>query len=144
MSICVLVADGSKARILSALSGHSPLQDDRDFIHSDSRLKEQELVADGVGSGSDSGGYGKHSMGHENSEHRRQAGIFARDLCSEVEKIRKKGDLHRIYLIAAPKMLGLLREGLSKQCTELLAGEISKDIVNQSIDDIRAHLPRQL
>lgn len=144
MSICVLVADGSKARILSALSGNSPLRDDKDFIHSDSRLKEQELVADGVGSGRDSGGYGKHSMGHENAEHQRQAEIFARGLCSEVEKIREKSDLHRIYLIAAPKMLGLLREGLSKQCTELLAGEIGKDIVSHSIDDIRAHLPKQL
>ena len=32
MSICVIVADGSKARILHAESGYSPLQDENDFI----------------------------------------------------------------------------------------------------------------
>lgn len=144
MSICVIVADSSKARILKAQTGNSPLQDESDFIHGDSRLREQELVADGVGSGNDSGGYGKHSMGHEKSDHQRQAEIFARELCNEVDNIRSKGDLHRIYLVAAPKMLGLLRNCLSQQCTQLVAGEVNKDIVNHDIKDIRAHLPRQL
>lgn len=144
MSICVIVADGSKARILNAESGYSPLQDENDFIHSSSRLKEQELVADGVGSGIDSVGYGKHSMGHENAGHQRQAEIFAKELCSEVDKIRENSDLRRIYLIAAPKMLGFLRDNLSKQCTGMLAGEVNKDLVNHDIEDIRSHLPKQL
>jgi len=144
MFICVIVADSSKARFLSAQSGNSPLQDDYDFIHCESRLKEQDLVADGTGSGNDSGGYGKHSMGHENASHQRQAEIFAHELCSEVDKIRQNSDLRRIYLVAASKFLGLLRGSLSKQCTELLAGEVNKDLVNHSIEDIRSHLPGKL
>ena len=82
MSICVIVADSSKARFLSALNGSSPLHDDKDYIHSESRLRDQELVADGSGSGSDSGGYGRHSMGHEKETHKLQAEIFARDIVS--------------------------------------------------------------
>ena len=144
MSICIVVADSSKARILSAQSGFSPLQDDRDYIHSESRLREQDLVADETGSGRDSGGYGKHTMGHEKAAHQQQAETFADELCSEIDKVRQNSDLREIYLVAAPKFLGLLRAGLNKQCTDLLVGEVDKDLVTHSIEDIRSHLPKHL
>jgi protein required for attachment to host cells len=144
MSICVLVADSSKARFFSAPDGHSDLQQDRDMSHSDSRLKEQDLVANGVGSASDAGGYGKHLMGHENAAHQRQAEMFANELSSELDKTRQSNGLLRIYLIAAPRFLGLLRESLSSQCTALLTSEINKDLVNHNIKDIRSHLPTHL
>ena len=144
MSICIVVADSSKARILSAERWDSPLTDSKDFIHSEGRLREQDLVADGSGSGSDSGGCGKHSMGHEKVAHQRQVETFARELCGEIDKILRNTDLRRIYLIAAPKFLGLLRNGLTKQCTELLAGEVDKNLVSHSIEDIRSHLPKRL
>ena len=144
MSICIVVADSSKARILSAHNGSSALQEDSDFIHSESRQREQDLVAGETGSGVDSGGYGKHSMGHEKAAHQKHAEIFADELCSEIEKLRENTDLRKIYLVAAPKFLGLLRASLTKQCDELLVGEVNKDLVTHSIEDIRAHLPKHL
>ncbi len=144
MSICVVVADSSKARILLAESGYGALTDDRDFVHPESRLREQDLVTDGAGNEIDSGGYGKHSMGHENAAHQKHAETFASELCGEIDKLRRNSDLHKIYLVASPKFLGLLRSSISKQCTELLVGEINKDLVNHSIEDIRSHLPKHL
>jgi protein required for attachment to host cells len=144
MPICIVVADSSRARILSAQSGASALQDNSDFIHCESRLREQDLVADKTGSGIDSGGYGKHSMGHEKAAHQQQAEIFADEICREIDKVRQNSDLRKIYLVAAPKFLGLLRASLSKQCTELVVGEVNKDLVNHSIEDIRSHLPKHL
>ncbi len=144
MSIGIVVADASKARILLAQSGSSALQDTSDFIHCESRQREQDLVAGETGSGVDSGGYGKHSMGHENAAHQQQAEIFADELCDEIYKLREKTDLRKIYLIAAPKFLGLLRASLNKQCTELLVGEVAKNLVSHSIKDIRSHLPKYL
>ena len=144
MSICVVVADGSKARILLAESGQSPLIDEKDFIHPESRLREQDLVSDGTGSESDAGGFGKHSMGHEKTAHEKEMKNFAGELCVEIDRLRQGSDLRRIYLVAAPKFLGLLRSSMSKQCSALLEGEVSKDLVSHSIEDIRAHLPRRL
>lgn len=144
MSIYVLVADSSKARILSVQDSNSPLLDKHDFIHSDSRFKERDLVSGEMGNRRDSGGFGKHSMGHEGATHQLQAELFARDLCSEVEKIRATGDLRRIYLIAAPKMLGILRHNLNKQCSELVSGEVNRNLVNHDLKDIRSHLPKRL
>lgn len=144
MSICVVVADSSRARILVAESGSSPLVDQKDFIHPESRLKEQDLVSDGSGSESDSGGFGKHSMGHEKAAHQKQAEAFAHELRDEIDKLRRTSDLRRIYLVASPKFLGLLRSSISKQCAELLSGEVNKDLVDHSIEDIRSHLPQRL
>jgi len=144
MSICVVVADSSKARILLAESGYDPLIEDRDFVHPESRLREQDLVTDGTGNEIDSGGYGRHTMGHENAAHQKHAGNFACELCGEIDKLRQSSDLHKIYLVASPKFLGLLRSSLSKQCTGLLVGEINKNLVSHSIEDIRSHLPKHL
>ncbi len=47
MSICVIVADSGRARLLHAGSGLGALQEEQDFIHSQSRLREQDLVTDG-------------------------------------------------------------------------------------------------
>jgi len=144
MSILVLVADGSRARFLNAADGGSPLMETGDFVHPESRLREQDLVSDGTGSGKDSGGYGMHSIGHEKEAHRRQQENFARELCREIDRLSGKGGLHRIYLVAPPGFLGHLRAALGKQSAKLVAGEINRDLVTGSLDDIRSHLPKRL
>lgn len=144
MPICVLVADSGKARVLLAESGRDPLIDYMDFAHPESRLREQDLVTDGAGSATETGSHGKHSIGNEKSAHRKHAEAFARELCGELDKLRRKRNLRRIYLVAAPKLLGHLRARISDQSAELLAGEIDKDLVEQSIENIRAHLPKIL
>ncbi len=144
MPISVIVADASRARILSARDRADELSEVEDLVHPESRLREQDLVADGYGSGSDSGGQGKHSMGHEKEAHDRQAEIFAKQLCDRIDKLNRREKIHRIYLVAAPGFLGLLRANLSKQCASLVAGEVKNNLVTHSLSDIRAHLPRQL
>ena len=144
VSICVVVADASRARILLAEFGDSALTENSDLVHPEGRLREQDLVSDGSGSGRDSGGHGMHSMGHEGSAQAKQAEDFAREVCVEIDRVREKGGLHRIYLLAPPKFLGKLRAAMSKQSTALIAGETDKNLVTHSVDDIRAQLPKRL
>ena len=118
MSVYVIVADSARARILSGDAGSGPLLEKQDLVHPESRQRQQDLVSD--------------------------ADDFARELVAEIEKIHRSGDLGRLYLVAAPRFLGLLRGHLSKPCRELVAGEIDKDLVRHGIDDIRAQLPRHL
>ena len=144
MSLLVLVADGSRARFLYAEDGGSTLTETEDLVHPASRLRQQQLVSDGPGSGNDSGGYGRHSMGHENTAHRKQEADFARELSSEIKRLCDQSQPHRIYLVAPPRFLGELRDCLSKQSTALLAGEVDKNLVKHGIDEIRAHLPKRM
>lgn len=142
MGIYVIVADSARARVLSAEAGVGELQDERDFVHPESRLRQQDLVSDA--GGKDAGAYGQHSMGHEKSAQEHAADSFARELVAEIENLRLSGNLNRLYLIAAPRFLGLLRGHLGKPCRELVAGEIDRDLVSHSIEDIRSHLPARL
>jgi protein required for attachment to host cells len=144
MSVCVVVANSSKAKLMLAQDAVSDLIESKDFAHPQSRLREQDLVSDGPGGAGDSGGPGRHSMGHEQEARQREAETFARELMSEVERLRQQTDLRRIYLVAPPKFLGLLRANISKPCQALLEEEINKDLVTHDNDDIRAHLPRRL
>ena len=144
MSICVVVANSSKAKLLLAENSVSPLVEEGEYGHPESRLREQDLVSDGSGSGNDSGGPGMHSMGHEQEARKREAEAFAREMALEIEKLRRKTDLRKIYLVAPPKFLGLLRDSINKQCQDLVHGEINKDLVSHSSEDIRAHLSKQL
>ena len=142
MSVYVVVADSARARILSGEAGSGPLTEENDLVHPESRLRQQDLVSDA--SGSEAGGFGNHSMGHEKSAKDTAAHDFARQVVAEIEKIHRSGELGRLYLVAAPRFLGMLREHLGKPCRELVAGEIDKELVQHGIDDIRAHLPRLL
>ena len=144
MSIWILVADSSRARILSADDRTAPLQEIKDLIFPEGRLREQDLVTDGSGAGNGTSGNGTHSMGHEKDAHEHQVKGFARNLCSELAKAAQNNDIRKIYLMAPPKFLGLMRSGLSKLCADKVVGEISKNLVNHSVDDIRGHLPRAL
>lgn len=144
MPISVVVADGSKARLLTAADVDSPLQNERELAHPESRLREQDLVADGSGSGSDAGGHGKHSMGHEKVAHQNELQTFAREICTEIDRLCRTGGIHRFYLVAAPEFLGMLRAHLSRTAQAKLAGEVGKNLVTQNIKQIRAQLPRRL
>jgi protein required for attachment to host cells len=143
MSILVVVADSARARILRAEDRKSPLIESKALIFPEARLREQDLVSDGAGSGGGNGA-GSHSMGHEKDAHRHQVEIFARELCQDLERSSRADRVHKIYLIAAPKFLGLIRASLGKACAELVCGELPKDLINHSIAEIRKQLPKML
>jgi len=144
MSILVVVADASRARFFSAANKTASLSETNDLINTASRLRDQQLIADSHGSGVDSVGHGKHTMGHETDAHQHQASQFSRDLTNEIERLKSAGTLGRIYIIAPPAFLGLMRADLSPASAELVAGTINKDLVNHSAVDIRHHLPQLL
>ena len=144
MAIWVIVADSSRARILSAASVTAPLIELEDFVHNESRLPAQALVTDRTSQRKDFGGHGRHTMGHEKTANIQEAKDFARELCAEIDNKAQKGDFHRLYIIAPPKFLGTLRSIISKTALERVAGEISKNLVRHNIEDIRSHLPQKL
>ena len=108
MTILVIVADASRARIFSAVDKAAPLTETKDLVNTATRLRDQDLIADGHGSGVDSAGDGKHTMGHEKDAHKHQASLFSRQLADEIESERSTGALRRIYIIAPPVFLGVM------------------------------------
>jgi len=144
MSILIVIADASRARFLTADTRDAALVEGADFVHPSSRQREQDLISDGHSSGKDVSGFGHHSMREEKKAHVHEEEVFARELCSEIDKLLQRAKPGRLYLIAAPPFLGKMRAALSKQALSLVAGEIDKSLVQSSVKDIRSYLPKLL
>ena len=140
MSIWVVVADASKARVFSAESRNGVLQETGDYLHAESRMKGRDLETDSQGRAFDSGGQGRHAMGKEQEIAEHEAEAFARELCEKIDKAAQASQFEKLYIIATPRFLGQLRAQMGSQAKGLIAGEVGKDLVNHDIPDIRKHL----
>lgn len=144
MSIWVLVADASRARIFSAKNRTGVLNEEAGYVHPASRQKGADLVSDSQGRAFDSGGQGRHAMGKETDFSEHEAEVFARELCAEIDSACQKNSFEKLYVIATPRFLGHLRSHMGAQAKKRLAGEVTKDVVNHTNQDIRQQLPDYL
>ena len=66
---------------------------------------------------------------------------FAKQVCDRLSAGHSQGSFNKLYIIAAPAFLGLLRDGMTTPLRHLVAGEVSKNLASHGIDQIREHLP---
>ncbi len=143
-STWVLIADNTRARLFLASNRLSPLQEINTLVHPEARLHEQELTSDLPGRSYKGDGSGRHGMADTTEPKRQEAINFAREISNHLEEARKKGELKQLIIIAAPMLLGLLREQLSNTTRKLITMELDKNITQLKPDEIRRHLPDRL
>jgi len=143
MTTWVLVADTYRARVFGADRPASPLTELHDLASPEARLHEGDLV-------SDKGGHdinpkaGGHALGDNRSHKQDIAERFAQQVCDLLETARVGGELSKLYVIAAPTFLGLLRKHQSTPLRQLVAGEVDKCLAAHDAVSIRKHLPQYL
>ncbi len=67
--------------------------------------------------------------------------VFAKRVGQRLDQAFDAGEYKKLYIIASPAFLGLLREDLSARVKAVIAEEIAKDLVSQKPEQIRTHLP---
>ena len=139
----ILVADQARARIFHG-EGDSRLHEVETLLNPDARINEQDIVSDRPGRAFDSIGSGRHSMGSPVDPKEEEAIRFAKELCTHMDELRNKHSMDKVYVMAPPHFLGLLREAMHAPLKALVAGEVNHDLTEHSVADIRAHLPEQL
>lgn len=112
----------------------------RSFDHPEGRLKAGQIDSDRPGRSFDRTGGGRHALSSEESPVERIAHEFALQLAHELERARQSGEFDALALIAPPRMLGLLRDALSKSVRELVYGELDKDLDQSDLVTLRKHL----
>lgn len=142
MSIWVLVADSSRARLLGTDSAHGELGEIQDFVHPESRVHEQKISSDLPGSRHGAGGL--HHVDSQTGIKEQESIDFAKHLGRELNALRNRHKLDRLWIVAEPRFLGHLRQELDDEVSKLVSGEVDKDLLQHGIDDIRAHLPERL
>lgn len=144
MSIWILAADSSRARIFAADGAKSPLQEVVDLVHPEGRWHDRDFASDEPGTSFDRAGQGQHSMGQRVEPKKEEALRFANEVCSRLDAGRQSGDFDKLYVIAAPSFLGLLRGAMSGATRRLVAAEFDKNVATHRVEEIRAYLPDRL
>lgn len=143
MTTWVLVADNSRARFFSVDKAASPLAEVRDLTYPEARLREGDLVTDKKGRDRNPG-KGAHGVGSDASQKQEGAERFALIVCNELESARNSGSFRKLYVVAAPAFLGMLRKHQSPALRQLIAGEVDKNLSTQDPAVIRKYLPDYL
>jgi protein required for attachment to host cells len=142
--IWIIVVDSSRARIFAAGTPLGPLTEVGNLVHGEGRLRNQDLISDDGGRAFDSEGDGRHGMESKTDAKTQEQVNFATEINHYLEQGYQGLNFDRLYLVAPPAMMGLLRNRLDKKIQQVLVGTLDKNLVQLTPIEIRSHLPEKL
>jgi protein required for attachment to host cells len=139
----ILVADNTRARIFTASTPSSALEELEGFTHAEGRLHDREMTTDLPGRIKSADGSG-HAFEQPTDPKKHEADNFAHLIAQHLEAAHNANKFEQILIIAEPSFLGLLRNCLPANVKKHVVYELDKNITTQSAADIRKHLPDYL
>jgi protein required for attachment to host cells len=140
----VLVADSVRAQVFEAPSPAAPLAESLTLLNPDGRLHERDLVDDATGRRNHRPTQAKFSMFGGGSAKAHRAESFAALVCERVRRMMQQRSARRLYVVAEPQFLGLLRQRMNGALQRQVAAEVPKALAGRPLDEIRSALPAQL
>ena len=136
-NIWILVANRSKARIFEMQELHAPLVEIADFVDPKGRANGRDINTDADGR---LYGKGERVQGHATSSDvsptQHEAERFAEQLRDYLYREHSEQRFDKLWVVAAPTFLGVLREKLAKQLHAAIELEVNKDLPT--------HAPQQI
>lgn len=139
--IWILAGDTTRARVFFTDKRNGELTEQFDLVNPEARLHERDLTTDLPGSTANSATGMRHGLGAEESHKPAAARQFAREVADRLEKGRAAGEWEKLYIVAEPSFLGMLRKAMDRDTAQLVAGEVDKSLTRGTTKDIRRVLP---
>ena len=137
----IVAADASRARVFEISDPERHLREVEEFAHPEGRANNRELNSDAQGRYTGQGGNpGAHSATRQVSAVDHENELFSKTLARYLDKARSQHRYDKLYLIAPPEFLGLMRENLSKEVRKITAEEINKDLSWFNARDIERYV----
>jgi protein required for attachment to host cells len=137
----VVVADASRARIFETRALGRGLHEIEDMPNPVGRARSNDLLADAGGrSYASAGARQGHTTQPRTDPVEHEVEMFAKRLADRLERARCEGRFEQLYVIAAPRFLGLLRGKRSKEIERLIEREIAKDVAQLDTTAIASQL----
>jgi len=140
----IIVADAGHARVFAAEQSTSALNEIQTLTCPEARLHEGDIVSDSPGRERNAAGSGSHDVGHTSDAKHEAVMRFAEQVSEVIETGRIGDRFNRLYVIAAPAFLGVLRKQHSRATAQLVSAEIDKNLTTHDAVEIRKHLPQLL
>lgn len=126
----ILLADRSRALILHALPDNlGPYPTLASFVHPEGRLQSQERNSDTGGRVSLPGGIRSTVEPHEDRWHV-EARRFAKELGESLQQARQQGRFDRLFIVAPPAFLGVLRESLPVTVQKAITADLTEELLS--------------
>jgi protein required for attachment to host cells len=133
----ILVADRSRARIFEEIRSPRALYEIADFVNPLGRASDRELTTDAEGRSLSTGLRTRsHSAGPGVGAATHEAERFSKEIADYLETARTDHRYDRLWVVAAPKFLAMLRKRMSREVRKLVADEIDKDLSRADIREI--------
>ena len=132
MKIRVAVCDSSRMRYFAVDPDNGALHEIDDRVHEASRQRVQDLASDRPG------------LGDERDIHKHEVALFAKEVEEILNRDTLEGNIIRLYILAPPEFLGLLRKELRPATAALVEADKAANVVAESVDRIRRQLPDRL
>lgn len=140
----VVAADSARARLFRAGTPDAPLEEVDALVNPEARLHEHDIVEDSAGRRGTRPTQAKRSaLGGETAK-RHRAEEFAAAVCEHATHQLRAARADRLYLVAEPEFLGLLRRILDRSVARQIAGSVAKSVTSKPPSRIRAALPSRL
>jgi protein required for attachment to host cells len=139
--VWVVVADGARARILSADPRARRLTSLEELASEEARRKTSESVSDRQGRAFESASPGHRSAMEPATDPQRHAQAeFARRVADVLARAAQEGRFDALHLVAAPRALGDLRAVLAPEVLKRVVRELDKDLVGLTVPQLEEHL----
>jgi protein required for attachment to host cells len=142
--IWVVAADAARARIFRAGRRDGNLTEIEDLLNPDARDGGRALRADRLGHAANAARGGGHSLQRNADEPCNVASEFGRRLARHLVAARRRGEFERVYLVAEPHLLGVVRDGLDAPTRRCLAAAVAQDVTRRGATTLRQRLPVRL
>lgn len=129
-NILILVADQSHARLYGTETVHSTPVEMEGFSNAVGKNREQDFVSDAPGKAMGPAGTYPHPMGREQEARHHNLEVYAKSIMSELERQLRDAPGTALYLIAGPRLLGILRSKLTPAVEKHIAGELNKELTD--------------
>ncbi|MEQ1529698.1 MAG: host attachment protein [Methylococcales bacterium] len=139
----ILVGDNTHARIFTADTPSSALQEIEGLTHTEGRLHDRDITSDLPGRIKSADGSG-HAFEQATDPKKHEADYFDHLVALHLQTAHNANQFKRLLIVAEPTFLGLLRKCLSEPIKKQICFELDKNITLQSAAEIRKHLPEYL
>ena len=152
MNIRVVVADERRATFFDLTRPDTGLHEAGTVENPVGRLKDSDLETDrpgrryggtqGASNGHGPGPGHHHGVDGERSTLLHDLTLFAKEVGRRIDADRCGHKFDRLVIVAAPKMLGLLRQAIPTHVQSMVAGEVPKDLAHHGPQAILKAIPR--
>ena len=141
MTLCILIADQSRARMFISSGNGSELREVEGFVHPRGRQRDGDVMADRPGRvRSTSGGPAVAALPPHANQKEVEAGRFATQLADVLRTAHQRGTFDQLAIVAPPRFLGLMRDSLDEQTTRRLVACVDKELTLLEPRSLPPHL----